>query len=485
MPDFRFRFSKHNVNLWIVPLKMSLACMVLFAITVTLDALASFHVIHIPDWFTMGGIDDARAILSAMMGCVSTVLALIFSVALLVLSMVANLFGPRLLYRFVQDWVTQACIGLFMGAFIYVFLVFLVTHKDEHTEFIPQVSLITSWFLVLGAFCFLVFYSHRVAVLIQNPDAIGRIVEDLRRAVELAAPNSKGEPQPAISNQQPPLQTATAAPNSKGEHHVQQLNPFETHRTPGDNAAIASLRSGYLQEIDHEALVSAAAKADALISVPFRPGQFVLEGETLASISPASTLASLTPLVARSIRLGHHRVLSQDLEFGIAQIVEIAIRALSPAINDTFTGIACVDLLGESLTILAEKPLCSGNWFDTDGKLRLQARPLLLPRLVKQAFDQIRQASADNPAVLIRMLSTIERLAPKLRGADEHNALVVQADAIWETANTRPLVTMDRADIEAAWQKAQTALASLEIRTTDGLAITLGRSNPITFEMPE
>ena len=172
MAGFRLTSSSHNVNLWIVPLKMSLAAIVLFGITMIPDMLAAYHVIHIPDWFTTGGIDDARAILSAMLGCVSTVLALIFSVALLVLSMVANLFGPRLLYRFVQDWVTQVCIGLFMGSFIYVFLVFLVTHKDEHTSFIPQVSLITSWFLVLAAFGFLVFYSHRVAVLIQNPDAI-------------------------------------------------------------------------------------------------------------------------------------------------------------------------------------------------------------------------------------------------------------------------------------------------------------------------
>src|SRR5277367_4022826 len=112
MTGFRLTSSSHNVNLWIVPLKMSLAAIVLFGITITPDMLAAYHVIHIPDWFTIGGIDDARAILSAMLGCVSTVLALIFSVALLVLSMVANLFGPRLLYRFVQDWVTQTCIGI-------------------------------------------------------------------------------------------------------------------------------------------------------------------------------------------------------------------------------------------------------------------------------------------------------------------------------------------------------------------------------------
>src|SRR5271155_2189731 len=253
MASFRHMSSKSNVNLWIVPLKMSLAALLLFAITMTPDMLAAYHIIHIPDWFSMGGIDDARAILGAMLGCVSTVLALIFSVALLVLSMVANLFGPRLLYRFVQDWVTQVCIGLFMGSFIYVFLVFLVTHKDEHTTFIPQVSLITSWFLVLAAFGFLVFYSHRVAVLIQNPDAIGRIVDDLRRAGKLAAPSSKSETD------------------------ISHLEASEAHRTMSESGAMLSPASGYLQEIDHQALISTAAKAGALISVPFRPGQFVLQ----------------------------------------------------------------------------------------------------------------------------------------------------------------------------------------------------------------
>jgi uncharacterized membrane protein len=217
--------------------------------------------------------------------------------------------------------------------------------------------------------------------------------------------------------------------------------------------------------------VSAAANAGALIAIPFRPGQFVLQGETLASISPASKLASLTPLVSRGITMGRHRVLSQDLEFGVAQIVEIAIRALSPAINDTFTGIASVDLLGETLTILADAPQSSGLWFDTNGKLRLQVRPLLLPRLVKQAFDQIRQAAADNPAVLIRLLSTIGRLAPKLQRAEDRSALVEQAAAVWETANTRALVKMDREDIETAWQKTRAALATFEVVETVGLDV--------------
>ena len=430
---------KSNVNLWLVPLKMSLAAVLLFAITMVPDVLAAKHVIHIPDWFSMGGIDDARAILSAMLGCVSTVLALIFSVALLVLSMVANLFGPRLLYRFVQDWVTQTCIGIFMGAFIYVFLVFLVTHQDAHDSFIPQVSLITSWFFVLGAFAFLVFYSHRVAVLIQNPDAIGRIVDDLQRAAEIVERDDRGEA------------------------HKYQV-PLPNVEVPtAELAAVLSTKSGYLQEMDHRVLVNAASRSRALISVPFRPGQFVLEGETLATISPPEAKQVLSPLIKQSIALGRHRVLAQDLEFGIAQIVEIAIRALSPAVNDTFTGIASVDLLGEALTILAKTRQIGGNWYDADGELRLQVRSLLLPRLIKQSFDQIRQAAVDNPAVLIRLLSTIGRLSSKIHNAEDRHALLNEAAAVWETAVSGRLVTMDRQDIEAVWRKTRDALTPTEV----------------------
>ena len=446
MTNYKAAETRHNINLWIVPLKISGAATLLFAFTVTLDMMAAYHVIHLPTWFTMGGIDDARAILGAMLGCVSTVLALIFSVALLVLSMVANLFGPRLLYRFVQDWVTQVCIGLFMGAFIYVFLVFLVTHQDDHSSFVPQVSLITSWFVVLGAFGFLVFYSHRVAALIQNPDAIGRIVDDLRSAVALDSASDYDSSASA---------TEQRVPSMTGEV---------------SSATVQSATSGYLQEIDHRRIVNAAAKLNATVAVPFRPGQFVLEGETLAVLSPASAVVALAPVVHAAVFIGRHRVLKQDLEFGVAQIVEIGIRALSPAINDTFTGIACVDLLGEALTILAGSRQCSGRWFDSTGAPRLSVRPVRIPRLVKQAFDQIRQAAPDNPAVLIRLLSTIERLAPKLSKPDEQVALMEQAEAVWETAAVSGWVSMDRNDLEDAWIRARATLQPMIAEEPSSLA---------------
>ncbi len=185
--------SQRDINLWRIPLQLSITAVGLFAITLIPDILDKYGIIHIPSWLTMGSIDDARAILAAMMGAVATVLALIFSVALLVLSRVSTLFGPRLLYRFLQDWVTQVTIGMFMGTFVYIRLVFLVTHQDPQSSFIPQISLITSWVLVVLSFGFLVYYSHRVARSIQNPDMIGAIVDDLYVAAGDAHASRPGE----------------------------------------------------------------------------------------------------------------------------------------------------------------------------------------------------------------------------------------------------------------------------------------------------
>jgi uncharacterized membrane protein len=421
--------SRSAVNLWRIPLFLSLAGVALFGITMIPDTLDAFGVIHLPTWLTMGSIDDARAILSAMLSCVSTVLALIFSVALLVLSMVATLFGPRLLYRFLQDWVTQVTIGLFMATFVYLALVFLVTHQDEHTTFIPQISLITAWVLVVASFGFLVYYSHRIASSIQNPDLVARIVDDFEPAVARSHTHGEGEG---------PGESPTTA---------------EVERQTASGARIKCVASGYLQEVDHAALVTAAKREKAVVHVLFRPGQFVLRGETLACVYPKERASALEPVLGDHIRLGRHRRMKDDVEFGIAQIVEIAIRALSPAINDTFTGVACVDWIADALLIAAEAPVSDGCWFDTNGELRVRVRPLHLERLVKAGFDQIRQAAADNPAVLVRILDHIGRIAPRVEG-EARRALMDQVDAVRETAAAKITVKLDRADIDAALQKA-------------------------------
>jgi uncharacterized membrane protein len=422
--------ARDEVNLWRIPLRITLAAIALFGLTMIPDSLDALGVIHLPAWLTMGGIDDARAILSAMMGSVATVLALIFSVALLVLSMVATLFGPRLLYRFMQDWVTQVTLGLFMATFVFIGLVFLVTHQDATSKLIPQVSLITAWLLVILSFGFLVFYSHRIAISIQNPDLVARIVDDLRPALREQSRPRSAEPDVARA---------------------------------GATRPVCAWTSGYVQRIDGHAIVAAAKRLDATVELRFRHGQFVFRGEPLALIAPPERASELQSVIERNIKLGRHRVLRQDCEFAIAQIVEIAIRALSPAVNDTFTGVACVDWLGDALLTIAAEPLSDGNWHDEQRVLRLRVPALRLERLAKLASDQIRQAASDTPAVLIRMLDMLGRIAPQLRSPVERQALRVQAEAIREAAEMTLRVTLDRNDVAAAFARAAAAIDQVEL----------------------
>jgi uncharacterized membrane protein len=318
-----------------------------------------------------------------------------------------------------------------MGAFVYVCLCFLVTHQDADSRFVPQISLITSWFLVVGSFAFLVYYSHRIATSIQNPDMIARVVDDLYASVVGSHERVAGEGTGDVPDDDAILRRADTG------------------------SGVMCPKSGYMQHVDHGALVAAARDAGALVVMRFRPGQFVLRGELLASIVPGSEAWRLEAVIDRNVAIGRHRTLTQDSEFGIAQVVEIAIRALSPAVNDTFTGVACVDWLADALLTLAEKPPLEGNWYDTNGELRVWMPAIRLDRLVKLAFDQIRQASTATPAVLIRQLEVIRRVGPRVTEA-ARRALADQADAIRDTPTG--LVALDRRNLDAAYGRARAAL---------------------------
>src|SRR5260370_388966 len=172
---------------------------------------------------------------------------------------------------------------MFMGTFVYICLVFLVTHQDPRSTFIPQISLIVSWALVVFSFGFLVYYSHRIASSIQNPDMIAAIVDDLYVAAGGAHAAGFGEGAGAVPDQ------------------------AEILRQAKTGATVLCAKSGYLQHVDHGALVAAAKAARALLVLRFRPGQFVLRGEPLAAILPAENVTSEAVAIDRRLGVGRHR----------------------------------------------------------------------------------------------------------------------------------------------------------------------------------
>jgi uncharacterized membrane protein len=438
-----------RADLWRVPLVLCLTAIALLLVTLRIDAAAAHGAIALPPWLSVGGPEDARAILSAMLGAVSTVLALIFSVALLVLSMAVSQFGPRILYRFVRDGITQVTIGLFLASFVHTLLTFVVTRQEASgylaragAPVVPQLTILCSVLLVITSFAFLVVFSHRTAMAIQTQNVVARIVADLHEALAERA---------AL------VRMYDARPRDAGETTAETGHLVA--RCVAEGAMVSAWRTGFLQEVDLELMMAAATNADAVVQMLARPGQFVHEDMPLCRILPAARAPELVPTLRRAIDVGTHRTLGQDYEFAITQLVEIALRALSSAINDTFTGLTCIDWLGDAIRTIHATPVADGALEDAAGRTRLLFPLPRFARLVKAAFDQIRQAGAGNPAVLIRLLQTFTKLATPITDEPSREALRAQVTAVWEAAASAVFVTLDRTDVERAYDAACTALA--------------------------
>jgi uncharacterized membrane protein len=189
------------------------------------------------------------------------------------------------------------------------------------------------------------------------------------------------------------------------------------------------------------------------------PGQFVLEGEVLAHVLPASRQAELASKVHGAVIFGQHRTLQQDIEFAFAQLSEIAIRALSPAVNDTYTGLSCIDWLGDALRMLVSFPVSDGAWRAHHGQIRVLVPPVHIARIVRAGFDLIREAGASSPAVMIRMLQTHARLAPMLINDAQRQAVLEQVEAIRQSMTRLPEAGLDREALDAAYRLARERLA--------------------------
>jgi uncharacterized membrane protein len=362
-------------------------------------------------------------------------------VTLLVFSTAANQFGPRLMPRFLRDRSMQVTLGLFLATFLYCLAAFVFTGHRGNAAFVPQLTLLTTVGFVFTSFGYLLVYNNQVAQAIQTNNVLPHIVEDLYAAIsELATPRV--------------IETAVGPAPQTVETAEKLWN-----RCAAEGSPILATTSGYVQRINHAWLVHAADRRDVVVHMAFRPGQFVLEGEALAHVLPAAHGAEMAAEIHGAVMLGQHRTLEQDIEFAFAQLSEIAIRALSPAINDTYTGLICIDWLGDALRMMVGFPMSDGAWRTRQGQLRLLIPPLRLEQIIRCAFDLIRQAGASSPAVTIRLLQTFARLAPQLQNMEQRRAVLEEAEAVREGAARICEVGLDRVAVDAAYRLARERLS--------------------------
>jgi uncharacterized membrane protein len=376
-----------RTNLWLVPTVEIVLVVALFAGTYALDRAAYDGTLHFPSWVISGTADAARQVLTTIAAAVITVVTLVFSITIVTLTLASTQFGPRMLRNFIRDRITQLTLGSFVATFVYAILALVCIGPGVHGEFVPHLSITVTMALVILDVGVLVVFIDHIAKSIQLPQVIASIARDLSRAIEAEVTT--------------PTEGFAKAGPSLSEMLV---------RLDEDSAVVRAPGSGYLQYVSLSTLIDIASRSHAVIRLLRRPGHFVVEGEPLANVWPAAAAPGVARALGGAHATGPHRTLTQDLSFAVDQLVEIAIRALSPAVNDTFTALACIDWLGDGLGKIADRWRPATVYRDATGSVRVITVTVDFERLLERAHDKIRQASRGMPAVMIRQLDGLTKV---------------------------------------------------------------------------
>ncbi len=419
-----------RTNLWLVPTLEVVAAVALYALTHGLDKAAYDGSLSLPAWMVFGTADAARQILTTLAAAVITVVGVVFSITIVTLTLASTQFGPRMLRNFIRDRGTQITLGTFVATFVYATLVLISIGPSGHgTQFVPHLSITLSVGLVAVSMAVLIYFIHHIAVTIQLPHVIASIAHDLSRAIDAQS----------------------------GEEHVTlEAGPTVSEllrKMSESGGTVPAPSSGYLQYVRQQTLIRLATETGAVIRLLHRPGHFLVRGHPVAQVWPPDAADAIGQALRRAHITGSSRTLAQDLAFAVDQLVEIAIRALSPAVNDTFTALTCIDWLGASLCQITSSWRPMRVHRDRDGFVRVITAHLSYTRLVERAFEKVRQAGRGMPAILIRQLDSLVKIVAHTTTPGQRELLAEQAAMILRASEESVAEAADRDDVRREYDR--------------------------------
>ncbi|GAB4234774.1 MAG: DUF2254 domain-containing protein [Elainellaceae cyanobacterium] len=429
--------SLHS-SYWFIPTLMVLGAIVLSFVTITLDD-SGINWIGEIRWTYSRGADGARAILSVIAGSMITVATTAFSITIVALQLASSQFGPRLIRNFIQDIGNQIVLGTFIASFIYCLLILRTIQGGEEDEFLPQISITVGILLAVVSLAVLIYFIHHAAASIQAENVIAEVGTTLIKSIERIFPEQIGHGDSAVQQQREQLEVP--------EHFYHEA------------VLVRATSGGYLQAVDDQKLLKIAKAHNLLLHLRHRPGKFIVEGRELVRVFPQERLNKrLTKKLNDAFVIGHQRTEQQDIEFVVGQLVEIAVRALSPGINDPFTAISCIDRIGAGLCYLAERRSPSAYRYDDKQILRVITNPVTFAELTDIGFNQIRQYGQTSAAVTMRLLEMITIVAESVQNRDDRLALLRHATMIKRGCYEGLFEELDHKDVEARYQAATKAL---------------------------
>jgi uncharacterized membrane protein len=431
-----------RTTLWFLPAVLVAVAALVFLFTYALDESVYRGTMTLPWWIRTGSGDAGRQILTAIAAAVITVVGVVFSITILALTLASQQFGPRMLRNFIRDRGTQITLGAFVATFVYAVMALGSITNGRRGEFVPHISITVALVLAVADMGVLIYFIHHIAESIQLPEVIAGIAADLSRAIDAEFPDS-GMQADAEPHDGPPVEELVA--------HIQE-----------EGIPVPATESGYLQFVGYAELAAIAEDAGAVVLLAHRPGHFVVAGRPFATVYPRQAARSVAAALEKAHATGPHRTLIQDPVYAIDQLVEIAIRALSPAVNDTFTALTCIDWLCDGLCKLSGRRLSEGVYRDRLGRVRLIEAGPSYARIVNRAFDKVRQAGRGMPAVAIRQVDALARVMEYTADPARQAVLVRQAAMIVRAVDEAVPEPEDRALVHARYADVLAAAAPPE-----------------------
>lgn len=425
-------------SFWFLPVVMAGGAVALALASVAVDGQVTDWLTTNWGWAFSGGAEGASSLLGAIAGSMITIAGVVFSMTLVALSLASSQLGPRLLRVLMRDTTTQTALGTFVATFLYCLLVLRTVRRADEVAFVPHLSVAISVLLAVVSMGVLIYFIHHVSLSIQANEMVARVGRELIDGIERLFPEYIGREAPRA----PRIPTDTP--------DTDFLDTFEREARP-----VGSAKDGYLQLIDGDALLELAVEEDVVIRVERRPGHYVVPARPLVLVWPGDRVTDqLTDRINSAFSMGNHRTSAQDIEFAVDQLVEIAIRALSPSLNDPFTAVTCVDRLGSALCRLAQREMPLPYRYDTEDQLRMMAPGITFSDITDAAFDQIRQYGRSSYAVTLRLLETIAMVAEYVQRPEDRAVLRRHAEMIIRGAREGLPEAEDRRVVEEHYQKA-------------------------------
>lgn len=402
-----------RASFWAVPALMTVTAILLSQGLQLLDEALQLRDLPGLGWVRLDDPDSARLLLSTIAGSTITVAGTVFSITIVALTLASNQFGPRLVRNFMRDRGTQLSLGTFLATFVYALMTMRgIDDTDNAARLDLAVHVAT--LLSLISIAVLIYFIHNVALSIQVDNVTYHISREFSEAINQHYPSARNTDEHADCCD------------------VSQLNLGD------DCLSVYGDNGGYVLRTDRQKILDWATRNHCCVVLDCHPGSYIHHWSRIARVyQPPRQIDSgeVTSLICGAISTGHQPTAEQDIVFSIHQLVQIAVRALSPGINDPFTAYSCIDRLVDGIGKVLQRPQLPNCFRDERGELRLVTSVLDFSDLLAAAFDEIREYGRSSGVVMRHLLNKLGDLAQICTRAEDRRALDNYLDRLTEDCN--------------------------------------------------